>query len=645
MDRMKVLLVNMPYGALERQALGLSLLKARLGECGIDCDIRYLNFAFAEFIGADDYRWVNYEIPYTAFAGDWSFVGALYGEKPGARERYIRNVLQETWHLSTDEIRRLLRISAMTEPFLTHCMAAIPWGEYGLIGFTSTFEQNLASLAMAQRLKDTYHDIPIVFGGANWEGAMGLELHRRFPFVDYACSGEAEYTLPSLVHAIQESDGSHDAHRRIPGLIFREEGISASTGPPEVFKQMDNLPFPDYSDYFHELAQCTVGSSVVPTLLFESSRGCWWGAKSHCTFCGLNGSNMTFRSKSPARAIEELRYLTQTWQLEFVEAVDNILDMKYFQHMLPLLAEAGLRVQMFYEVKANLTRQHVEILRASGVNRIQPGIESLSDHVLQLMRKGSTALGNIQLLKWCREYEVSADWNLLYGFPGETKRDYEQMLRLLEAIRFLAPPTACGPVRMDRFSPYFESPGQYGMTHVQPMKVYKHLYPFPEESVRQIAYYFDYDYTPEADPRGAAEEVRRFVAEWQREPERGCLTAIERDDGSLVLLDTRSDRLMPEVVLTGMEKTAYEYCDVAHSAEGIAKHLHDLYPQVPSTEEAVTAFLASLVANHMMIRDGKRYLALAVYVDRPKSVRDALQPSAPTAEVPTEQKTLVVLQQ
>ncbi len=580
MDRMKVLLVNMPYGALERQALGLSLLKARLGECGIDCDIRYLNFAFAEFIGADDYRWVNYEIPYTAFAGDWSFVGALYGEKPGARERYIRNVLQETWHLSTDEIRRLLRISAMTEPFLTHCMAAIPWGEYGLIGFTSTFEQNLAS-----------------------------------------------------------------PHRRIPGLIFREEGISASTGPPEVFKQMDNLPFPDYSDYFHELAQCTVGSSVVPTLLFESSRGCWWGAKSHCTFCGLNGSNMTFRSKSPARAIEELRYLTQTWQLEFVEAVDNILDMKYFQHMLPLLAEAGLRVQMFYEVKANLTRQHVEILRASGVNRIQPGIESLSDHVLQLMRKGSTALGNIQLLKWCREYEVSADWNLLYGFPGETKRDYEQMLRLLEAIRFLAPPTACGPVRMDRFSPYFESPGQYGMTHVQPMKVYKHLYPFPEESVRQIAYYFDYDYTPEADPRGAAEEVRRFVAEWQREPERGCLTAIERDDGSLVLLDTRSDRLMPEVVLTGMEKTAYEYCDVAHSAEGIAKHLHDLYPQVPSTEEAVTAFLASLVANHMMIRDGKRYLALAVYVDRPKSVRDALQPSAPTAEAPTEQKTLVVLQQ
>ena len=47
------------------------------------------------------------------------------------------------------------------------------------------------------------------------------------------------------------------------------------------------------------------------------------------------------------------------------------------------------------------------------MRRIQPGIESLSDHVLKLMRKGTTALQNIQLLKWCREYGVQPEWNLL----------------------------------------------------------------------------------------------------------------------------------------------------------------------------------------------------------------------------------------
>ena len=39
---------------------------------------------------------------------------------------------------------------------------------------------------------------------------------------------------------------------------------------------------------------------------FETSRGCWWGERMHCTFCGLNGATMSYRSKSPRRAVDEL---------------------------------------------------------------------------------------------------------------------------------------------------------------------------------------------------------------------------------------------------------------------------------------------------------------------------------------------------
>ena len=92
----KVLLLSMPMGALERPALGLSLLKARLAESGIECDVRYLTFAFAEFIGQGDYQWMCYELPYTAFAGDWSFTDALYGERTEAAQAYVRDVLRDT---------------------------------------------------------------------------------------------------------------------------------------------------------------------------------------------------------------------------------------------------------------------------------------------------------------------------------------------------------------------------------------------------------------------------------------------------------------------------------------------------------------------------------------------------------------------
>src|SRR5262249_53544738 len=148
---------------------------------------------------------------------------------------------------------------------------------------------------------------------------------------------------------------------------------------------------------------------------------------------------------------------------------------------------------------------------------------SLSDHVLQRMRKGTTALRNIQLLKWCKEYNIAVDWNILYGFPGETREDYAAMLHLLPSIRFLQPPTACGPLRLDRFSPYYNAPAAFGFINVRPMAPYKYLYPFDDESLHRIAYYFDYDYEPGVDPTGYAALVVAYVEAWQREPERGAL--------------------------------------------------------------------------------------------------------------------------
>jgi len=607
----KVLLVCMPYGALERPALGLSLLKPALGDAGIPCDVRYLNFSFADLLGVERYRWISAELPYTAFAGDWTFTHLLYGKRPAAETIYLDEILRGTWCRSEADIEGVLDVRSLASHFLEHSLAAVPWREYAVVGFTSTFEQNIASLAMARQVKHLSPETAIVFGGANWEGGMGLELHRRFRFVDYVCSGESERSFPRLVEQIFRGDSVSD----ILGIVYRAEGQSVSTGPPEMIREMDQLPVPDFSDYFRDLGRSGSGSGVIPTLLFETSRGCWWGAKHHCTFCGLNGQSMAFRSKSAPRALAELEYLLDTWGVELVEAVDNILDMKYFRDLLPALAAANRSAQIFYEVKANLTRKHIELLRDAGVNRIQPGIESMSDHVLKLMRKGTTALQNIQLLKWCKEYNIIADWNLLYGFPGETRDDYRDMMKLLPAIRFLGVPVAWGPVRMDRFSPYFDSPGEFAMRNLRSMAPYRHLYPFREESLSRIAYYFDYDYDPVIDPTGYAEEVVKYLEEWKRNPELGSLCYDISAEGALVLLDSRSDATAQELKLSGLERAAYEFCDQHQPISAVMRYLRDSFPESEFGEAQVRGFLDSLVANRLMVTDGSHYLALAVAVN------------------------------
>jgi len=609
----KVLLLSMPFGALERPSLGLSLLKPRLEKEGFKTDVRYLTFAFAEFIGQEDYQWMCYQLPYTAFAGDWSFTWALYGDRPDIDREYIQKVLRQTWRLPDIDINRILRIRSMIPHFMEYCMAAIPWTEYGIVGFTSTFEQNIASLALAKTLKKTYPEIVTVFGGANWEADMGRELHSQMNFVDYVCSGEAEDSLPALARCVLSGKSPEDSAEPIRGVVYRSrKGDSIFTGPSEVVREMDRLPYPDFSDFFGDLERCTVSAPILPTLLFETSRGCWWGAKSHCTFCGLNGGTMAFRSKSARRALDELEYLVDRWQTDLVEVVDNILDMKYFNGVLPALARTRRPLQLFYEVKANLSRDQVKLLREAGVVRIQPGIESMSDHVLKLMRKGTTALRNIQLLKWAQEYSITVEWNILYGFPGETREDYAQMLEMLPSIRFLRHPCAAGPIRVDRFSPYHTTPADFGLINVRPMAIYGYLYPFDGESLSRIAYYFDFDYSPETNPTGYASEVVAYAAEWQRNPERGTLQSIRRHDGALTLLDTRSNATLKELTLTGLEQSAYEYCDELHSCTNIIHYLRRSFPDVPFSDLRVKEFLDSLVTNRLMVTDGESYLSLAI---------------------------------
>jgi ribosomal peptide maturation radical SAM protein 1 len=604
----------MPFGALERPSLGLSLLKARLNEEGFACDVRYLGFTFAEFISQEVYQWLCYELPYTAFAGDWSFTGALYGERPEADRAYLQEVLRETWYVNDEDLKRVLYVRSMVGHFLDHCMAAIPWQDYDIVGFTSTFEQNIASLALAKRLKALHKHIKIVFGGANWEASMGMELHQQFQFIDYVCSGESEQSFPALVRQIR-GRGRNRADSQIPGVVYRNsEGKSEMTGPAEMIRELDALPYPDFSDYFHDMAASPASSGVVPTLLFETSRGCWWGAKHHCTFCGLNGGTMAFRSKSARRSLDELEYLADRWNSDHVEAVDNILDMKYFNDMLPALIRSGRRLHLFYEVKANLTREQVKLLSAAGVRRIQPGIESMSDHVLTLMRKGTTSLRNIQLLKWAQEHKIVVEWNVLYGFPGETPEDYDKMLKLLKAVRFLRAPCAIGPIRLDRFSPYHNDPAQFGLTNIRALSTYRYLYPFDEAALSRIAYYFDFDYESNIKPASYAGEVIDYVNKWKANPEGGTLCAVGNGNGELLLSDSRQNATMRTLKLTGLEREAYEFCDELRSLPQVVKHLRNVFPLVEFDDQRVVDYLDSLVANELMVSDGECYLSLALRV-------------------------------
>jgi hypothetical protein len=70
-------------------------------------------------------------------------------------------------------------------------MAATDWSRYRVVGFTSTFQQNAASFALARRIKDAHPRVTILFGGSNFDGPMGLAWMDAVPWIDLAITGEA----------------------------------------------------------------------------------------------------------------------------------------------------------------------------------------------------------------------------------------------------------------------------------------------------------------------------------------------------------------------------------------------------------------------------------------------------------------------
>jgi ribosomal peptide maturation radical SAM protein 1 len=599
---LRILLLNMPFVSLDRPAIGVSILKARLAEEGIPCSIKYGNLLFAERIGKEAYALINDRLANWMFTGEWLFSEHVFPNID--RSPYIASLRE---NLSESELDTVFRLRNEVGDFLEECFVEFDLASYDIVGFTSTFEQNMPSIALARLIKDRYPEKTTVLGGGNCEGVMGLELHRRFPWIDYVCSGESENSFPALIRAISAGTPVTD----VPGLVYRQENESKVAAPQDRVHDMDRQPDPDYDDYFAALRNLRVGEQISPSLPIESARGCWWGAKSHCTFCGLNGSTLAFRAKSASRVYEELRRQKERYGIPHFIGVDNIMSYDYFRDLLPMLKENNPGITLFYEIKSNLKPEQVELLRDAGVTAIQPGIESLNSHVLKIMRKGVTGIQNVQLLRLCREYGVQLAWNLLYGFPGETPEDYVETARVIEAVCHLKAPGAVARIRLDRFSPNFDNAEDFGLVSVRPFSIYEHIYPFSKESVANIAYFFTYDYRDGRNPTDYVQPMLGKMRLWQ-ENKAGDLVKQYEKDGSLTILDTRPGRQPANYPLTSQQKEIYDYCDQIRSRSNIDAFAAKQAGRAVLLDE----FLEQLESFQLVLREGNQYLSLAVHTGR-----------------------------
>lgn len=594
------MLASMPFSLAHFPNLALGLLKPAVEAAGMACDVRYFSLEHTALLGADAHAAISDVRSYKAQVGEWVFAGAAAGTPDAPGEAYLTEVFQAEFPELYQPHRILAFLSARAGAggFVEACYRNVDWHAYDVVGFTSSFQQSMASLALARRIRADHPDIFIMIGGANCQDEMGAEMHRQYPFLDAVCQGEGDRAFPELLRRL----GTGESLQGIDGMVVRTQGRTiVPARSTDSVTDLDTLPRPDFDAFFDQHAALGLSERYPTAVVFETSRGCWWGAKQHCTFCGLNGVTMSYRAKSQARAFNELDWLVRRHGTRDVANADNILEMRYFDDFVPRLEASGLDLLVFYETKANLKPWHWSALGRAGIRKVQAGIESLETSVLKLMRKGVTGLQNIAALKLAAEAGVYVEWLNLCGFPGETDAAYARIAELMPKLVHLQPPAGFFRARADRFSPFHSTPERFGVT-LEPLAAYRHMFPFPPEVVARLGYHFTMhspgldrlaDYTREA--AAATQDWRRHHAEsglW-----------VTREADALVVHEQRWGRAAGPIRLDGVEAALLDLCWQPLSFRAAIAGL-------AFDEAAIRAAAVTLEQRGLIVVEGESMLAL-----------------------------------
>lgn len=484
MSAYDVCFVALPFQNPENPALSLSLLHSCLKAGGLRSKVFYANLRFADVVGLDRYCLAANSGSYReALVGEYIFSKAAFEDSaPSGYRDFFKGQLREfvpaaqlnamcDWF---EEMRS--RVDEFLEDIVDEVLRAQP----RIVAVSSTTQQNCACIAFCKRLKQRNPQIITVIGGPSCEREMGAELARKIDDFDYVISGEADSFWAEFCRGLLRGVRQFPQYECI---FTKEHQQPRAAGFTEV---LDEMPLPDFADYFNSLEQYPWKDFIEIGLLVESSRGCWWGEKRPCSFCGMNGGSRVFRRKSPERVIYEYNYYYEKYGVRNFFAVDCILAPEFIEKALPLLQPLNLNIM--YEIKSNTGLPQLRRLADAGVKWVQPGIEALQDDLLRLMNKGNSAVRHIELLKRLSELGMRCCWLLLCDFPDDREEWYREEIELIKRLGHLQPPDAVFKLRYDRFSVYQAEPERYGL-ELRPVPACQYIFS-RELELEKIAYFF-----------------------------------------------------------------------------------------------------------------------------------------------------------
>ena len=296
------------------------------------------------------------------------------------------------------------------------------------------------ALKAAKVIRSVDPNIPIVWGGVH--PSLQTLQTAEHPLVDVAVVGEGEIPCLELANAYKNgkdiSNVKSICYKTQDGTIKLTEG-----SPPNNLTELPPLPY-DLVD-FDKYASIDFSGNFERSVSFETSRGCPW----RCGFCFINSF---YESKwnvfEPEVVVERITELVKKYNVKSVYFTDDemAIDTKRFEKIVDGLLEANLDISwgtqgIRIDTMERIMKNHPDLLDKmyrSGNKQIEIGLESGSERILKLIQKDLTREKMekiiIKLNEFIKEKPIAVKYNLMGGFPTETREELEETIQWAEHL-------------------------------------------------------------------------------------------------------------------------------------------------------------------------------------------------------------------
>ena len=256
-------------------------------------------------------------------------------------------------------------------------------------------------------------------------------------FCDVVVIGEGEETLPELMDRFL--GGSRD-FTGIRGCAFKDMAGEVRINPPrEILRDLDAVPFPDFQHmpielYLKNGNTYGITQRTPRSLPIMASRGC----PSTCTFC-QRFLGKKFRVRSAANIVDELAFWKEKYRIDEFNFLDDnfTLVKKHVLDVCEMIHQRGLNIKFRFPngVREDfLDEEILDALKSVGCYHLDFGIESGSQKVLDIMKKGKQLSKIVEKVYLCKKAGFKVSSSFLFGTPGETLADMEETIRFAVSL-------------------------------------------------------------------------------------------------------------------------------------------------------------------------------------------------------------------